>query len=105
MDAQAGRARTPDVGSFELRVLVTIVKLGDRASGAGIKASLGELFGREIAVGQLYLSLSKLEKKGLISFDIKPAEPVRGGRSKKIFRLEQAGTDVLQRTAAIFGED
>lgn len=90
-----------DVGSFELRLLASIHNLQDRAWGANLQAHLSGVLGRDVAIGQLYLALSKLEQRGLISFEKKGPEPIRGGRSKKVFRLETPGAKALVRTAAV----
>jgi DNA-binding PadR family transcriptional regulator len=89
-----------ELGSFELKLLVSIDKLRDEAWGSKLQSELTQLIGRDVAIGQLYLSLSKLERKGLISASLKDPEPVRGGRSKKVFRLEAPGAKALARTAA-----
>ncbi|QJX04739.1 PadR family transcriptional regulator [Rhizobium brockwellii] len=94
-------AEVHEVGSFELKLLATINKLKEQSWGSKLQAELSQLLGRDVAVGQLYLALSKLEKKGMISAEIKDPEPVRGGRSKKVFRLETPGARALARTAAI----
>jgi PadR family transcriptional regulator, regulatory protein PadR len=90
-----------ELGSFELKLLASINKLREAAWGSKLQAELSELLGRNVAIGQLYLSLSKLERKGLISSELKDPEPIRGGRSKKVFRLETSGARALARTAAI----
>jgi DNA-binding PadR family transcriptional regulator len=58
------------------------------------------MLGRDVAIGQLYLALSKLVDQQLISFRHTKPEPVRGGRSKKIFQLEALGAKVLGNAAA-----
>lgn len=95
------RAEVHELGSFELKLLVTINKLQEQAWGSKLQAELSQLLGRDVAIGQLYLALSKLEKKGLVSADIKNPEPIRGGRSKKVFRLEAPGAKALARTVAM----
>jgi len=58
------------------------------------------MLGRDVAIGQLYLALSKLVDQQLISFRHTKPEPVQGGRSKKIFQLEVLGAQVLGNAAA-----
>jgi len=94
-------AEVHELGSFELKLLATINKLREEAWGSKLQAELSQLLGRDVAVGQLYLALSKLERKGMISADAKNPEPIRGGRTKKVFRLEAPGAKALARTAAI----
>jgi PadR family transcriptional regulator PadR len=89
------------VGPFELRLLASINSLRDQAWGSKLQVELSRILGRDVAVGQLYLALSKLEQRGFISSEQLNPEPVRGGRSKKVFRLEAPGARALERTAAV----
>ncbi|MBC2773430.1 helix-turn-helix transcriptional regulator [Rhizobium sp. AQ_MP] len=93
-------AEVRELGSFELKLLASINKLQDRAWGSNLQSDLSQLTGRDVAIGQLYLALSKLEKKGMISASKSDPEPVRGGRSKKVFRLETPGARALERTVS-----
>lgn len=88
------------VGPFSLRVLASIQRLGDRAWGANLQRDLSEMLGRDVAIGQLYLALSKLVDQRLVSFRQTKPEPVQGGRSKKVFQLEVLGARVLGDAAA-----
>lgn len=88
------------VGSFELRLLAAINSLGNEAWGSKLQDTLSQALKRDVAIGQLYLALSKLESRGFIKSSVKDPEPVRGGRSKKVFRLETPGAKALERSAA-----
>lgn len=57
------------------------------------------MLGRDVAIGQLYLALSKLVDQRLVSFRHTEPEPVQGGRSKKVFQLEALGAQVLEDAA------
>lgn len=91
----------PQVGHFELRLLAVISSERDRAFGSNIQRVLSEMIGRDVAVGQLYLALSRLEQKGFISSQRSSPEPRKGGRSKKVFQLEAPGVRALDRTATV----
>lgn len=88
------------VGSFELKLLAAINSLGLEAWGSKLQETLSLAMKRDVAIGQLYLALSKLENRGFITSSVKNPEPVRGGRSKKVFRLETPGVKALERSAA-----
>jgi len=96
----ASAANELRIGSFEQRVLAAIKSLGAEAWGSKLQASLSQALKRDVAIGQLYLALGKLEARGFVSSSIKDPEPVRGGRSKKVFRLETPGAKALDRSAA-----
>ena len=88
------------IGPFEWKVLATIDRLGDEAWGSKLRVSLNKSLKRDVAIGQLYLTLSRLTRDEFISFEIMDPEPQRGGRSKKRFRLEATGRQALVRTVA-----
>lgn len=89
-----------DLGSFEVRLLAAINHLRDEAWGSNLQRNLSQVLGRDVAIGQLYLALSRLEERGLIASEIVDPKPVRGGRSKKVFRLETPGVRALESLAA-----
>jgi hypothetical protein len=98
-DANNPRSIDRLIGPFSLRLLASIQRLGDRAWGANLQRDLSEMLGRDVAIGQLYTALSKLTDQGLISFWQTDPEPVQGGRSKKVFRLEALGAQALESAA------
>lgn len=88
-------------GSFELTLLSSINALRNEAWGSNLQRHTSRFLGRDVAIGQLYLALARLEQKGLISSEQKDPEPVRGGRSKKVFKLEAPGARALENMAAV----
>lgn len=89
------------LGSFELQLLISIAALKDTAWGSKLQETLSEELGRDVAIGQLYLALSKLERKGFIRSRDTVPEKVRGGRSKKVFSPSGAGTRALEELTAV----
>src|SRR3954465_7448321 len=84
------------VGEFELYVLLALAHLGDDAYGVTIRREIEGRTGREIAIGAVYATLSRLEDKGLVRFRISDPQPVQGGRSRKYFMLTAAGHRALR---------
>jgi len=83
-----------NIQEFEELVLLAILKLGTGAYGAAIHEQLEEA-GRNVAIGALYTTLSRLEKKGYISSWMGEATAERGGRAKKFFKVEASGETLL----------
>ena len=79
---------------FEELVLLAILKLGSAAYGAAIHEQL-ENAGRNVVIGALYTTLSRLEKKGYVSSWMGDATAERGGRAKKFFKVEASGQMAL----------
>ena len=62
------------LGEFEQSLLLAIAHLGDGAYGVTIRQEIETRTGREIAVGALYTSLARLERKGYVrSWHVMPA--------------------------------
>lgn len=85
-------------GEFEQLLLFAVLRLGNEAYGARIRAEIGRRVGRAPSVGAIYTGLDRLERRGLVSSFIGEATPVRGGRREKLYRLESAGAAELHRS-------
>ncbi len=86
------------LGEFELAVLTSIIELGDSAYGVPIREKLEEKSGQAVAVGAVYTTLSRLEKKGYVSSRHGEPTAERGGRAKKFYRVEASGHAAVERT-------
>jgi PadR family transcriptional regulator, regulatory protein PadR len=83
------------IGEFEELVLLAILHLSPNAYGASIQEALEDA-GRKVAIGALYTTLSRLEDKGLLTSSFSEPIEARGGRPKKLFKLEGEGEQALQ---------
>src|ERR1700726_2021676 len=79
------------LGGFELLVLLALIRLGDEAYGVPISEAIEESSGREVALGSVYITLERLEGKGLVSSRLGEPTPERGGRAKTNFRITGKG--------------
>jgi DNA-binding PadR family transcriptional regulator len=86
------------LGEFEQSLLLAIAHLGDRAYGVTIRQEIEVRTGREVAVGALYTSLGRLERKGYVRSTMSDPTPQRGGRSKRHFALRPAGAAALRQS-------
>lgn len=88
-------------GQFEQIILTAILSLRDEAYGVTIHEKAAELASpKKISPGAVYVTLDRLEDKGLISSRLSDPTPQRGGRSKRYYRLEALGEQALQESAA-----
>lgn len=84
------------LGEFEQLVLLAVARLGAEGYGVTIRREIERRTGREVTIGAVYATLSRLEEKGLVSsFEGEP-EPRRGGRARRHFRLDPAGVEALR---------
>ena len=79
------------LGSIELLVLLAVLRAGRNAYGIPIAREIEASSGREVALGSIYATLSRLEAKGLIVSELGDPTPERGGRAKAFFRLTVKG--------------
>jgi DNA-binding PadR family transcriptional regulator len=83
------------LGEFEQIVLLAVARLGGDGYGVTIREEIQRQARREVTVGAVYATLSRLEEKGLVTSWEGDAEPVRGGRARRHFRVEPAGIRAL----------
>lgn len=84
------------LGEFEHVVLLTILRLGEGAYGAMIRAEIEHVTARSPAIGTVHATLDRLERKGLVSSWIGEPTAERGGKAKRHFKLEADGISALR---------
>lgn len=91
------------LGEFEHFVLLAILRLGRDAYGPLILDEIAARTEREPSAGSLYVTLDRLEQKGLIASRLADATHERGGRPRRYVRVTAAGLTELraQRRALI----
>ena len=83
------------LGEFEIYVMLALAHLAPEAYGITIRQEITRRTGRDIAIGAVYATLSRLEEKGLVRFTLSDPLPVQGGRTRKHFTLTAAGERAL----------
>jgi PadR family transcriptional regulator, regulatory protein PadR len=89
------------LGSFELMVMLALIRLGENAYGVPISREIEERSGRGVALGSVYATLERLEEKGLVSSDLGESTAERGGRAKRYFRVTAKGLREVRQTQAV----
>jgi PadR family transcriptional regulator PadR len=93
--------QSDSLGQFEQLVLTAILALHDEAYGVTIHAKVQELARpKPISLGAVYVTLDRLEDKGLIASWLSDPTPERGGRAKRYYRVEALGERALEESAA-----
>jgi DNA-binding PadR family transcriptional regulator len=85
------------LGEFEQAVLFAIVQLAD-PYGASIQAEIARRTGRRTSAGAVYTTLERLEARGLVVSSWGEPTPERGGKRKRLYRLQPAGRAALSRS-------
>lgn len=85
------------LGEFELLVLLAAVRLGeDGAHAVSIVDEIRERTGREVLRSSVYVTLQRLEKKGLVSTRMGDPLPERGGKARRLVRVDRAGLEAIR---------
>jgi len=84
-------AKREFLGGFELLVLLALIRLGEDAYGVPISEAIEESSGREVVQGSVYITLDRLERKGLVTSRLGEPTAERGGRAKTYFRVTARG--------------
>ena len=93
-------ARAQSVGQFEQIVLTSVLGLGENAYGVTIHARVEELaVPKSVSLGAVYVTLDRLESKGLVESWLSDPRPERGGRAKRCYRLQPLGERALRESA------
>jgi DNA-binding PadR family transcriptional regulator len=87
---------TTSLGSLELAALLAVARLGEGAYGLAVRHDLSERASRDYSVGAIYTTLQRLEDKGFLASRASEPLPVRGGRSRRLFRITGAGARAIR---------
>lgn len=79
------------LGEFEVVVLLAVLHLREDACGSAIRDDIERRSGRRVSRGSVYVTLDRLEEKGLLASRFADASDSRGGRPKRFFRVTAAG--------------
>lgn len=85
------------LGEFEQMTMLALIHLGANAYGAAIRQLLHKQIDRNVAIGAIYSTLERLEKKGMVTSQLGEATAERGGRPKRFFTVTPQGQVALKR--------
>ena len=89
-----------NLGEFEELVLLVVAILHDNAYGISVMDEIVAQTSRKASVSTIHSTLNRLEKKGFIESYVGGASATRGGRSKRLYRINAAGEQALQQVRA-----
>jgi PadR family transcriptional regulator len=87
----------PDLAEFELRVLLGVLRRAGGAYAVAVRNEIVERTGQSVSIGSLYITLQRLERKGLLKSRLGEPSPDRGGRAKRYYELTRTGLSLLRR--------
>ncbi len=84
------------LGEFEQLVLLACLHLEDGAYAVPIIRELEDRAGRSPTHAAIYVTLRRLEKKGLVTSTLADPTPERGGRAKRYFTVQPEAVQLLR---------
>lgn len=92
------------LGEFEQMVLLAIVRLEENAYGMTIRQDIEGRTARSVTIGAIYAALERLSAKRYLQSTVSGPEPIRGGRSKRTYRLSAAGEKALAHSMSMMAK-
>jgi PadR family transcriptional regulator PadR len=87
------------IGGFEERVMLAVLRTGVHAYGMAVRRELEAVTHRDVTIGSVYITLDRLEAKGLVVS--KRAVVPKAPSSRRVFSITPLGVRVLAETRAI----
>ncbi len=89
------------LAEFELLVMVAALRLGaDEAHAVSIAADITARTGRLVRRANVYMTLQRLEDKGLLTTALGEARPERGGKPRRVVVPTREGVAAVRATMA-----
>ena len=83
------------MGELERSVLVAIIHLQGRGYAVSIADETSRRLNKSVSLGAIYGTTDRLEKKGFISSRLGDPTAERGGKPKRLYRIEAPGERAL----------
>ena len=92
--------KAESLGQFEQLVLTAILTLREEAYGITIHEKVQQLaHPKTVSLGAIYVTLDRLEDKGMVASRLSDPTPERGGRARRYYHLQGVGEVALQEAA------
>jgi PadR family transcriptional regulator PadR len=94
----------PLLGAFEEQVMLAVLRKGEEAYGMAVRRELEKVTQRSITIGSVYVTLDRLEAKGLVS-STRSTLPARVAHdesvSRRVFGVTREGGRALVQTREV----
>lgn len=84
------------LGEVEQLVLLAMLRLEGDAYAVPIRDLIERQTGIALARGSIYITLDRLEQKGLVESAMSEPTPQPGGKARRVFRIRPAGIAALR---------
>jgi PadR family transcriptional regulator PadR len=87
------------LGEFEVLMLLAVLRLAGAASPPAVRAEIERRAARPVQRGAIYVTLDRLEQKGLITAKVE-RDAGAAGRPRRVYRVSAKGLRALRRALA-----
>jgi PadR family transcriptional regulator PadR len=94
-------AATDVLGGFEHQVLLALVRMGSEGYSVPVVLELEQRTSRSVAPAAVFVTLRRLEKRGLLRSRMATREPGQVGRTHRVFAVTPKGLDALRRSKRV----
>jgi PadR family transcriptional regulator PadR len=94
-----GTSEFAPVGTFEEQVMLAVIRTGAEAYGTNVRRELERVTSRDVTIGSVYITLDRLEAKGLVA-SVRTAA-VKASSSRRVFAVTAIGARALVETRAM----
>jgi PadR family transcriptional regulator, regulatory protein PadR len=84
------------LGEVEQLVLLAVLRLEGDAYAVPIRDLIQRQTGIALARGSIYITLDRLEQKGLVDSRMSDPTPAPGGKARRVFRIRPSGVAALR---------
>ena len=84
------------LGEIEQLVLLAVLRLEGEAYAVPIRDLIERLTGVALARGSVYITLDRLEQKGMVESRMSDPTPEPGGKARRVFRIRPSGIAALK---------
>ncbi len=83
------------LGEFEQRVLLAVLRSGDEPTAVAVRRELETLLDREVSRGAFYTTLERLEAKELLTWDVR-RRASGGDAAERVLQVTRFGINELR---------
>lgn len=92
---------TKRLTDVEQLLLLGVLQAGDDAHAGAVQAVLEERGERRSTLGAIYVTMTRLEERGLVASVMGPSTPERGGKAKRLYRVTADGLSALRHSRRV----
>lgn len=90
------KLKSYQLGELEELVLMIVAILKEEAYGVKVMDEIERQVNRKVNISAVHTVLDRLEKKGYVSSYMGGASAERGGRRKRLFKIEAEGSRAIE---------